>query len=93
MIPKKTILEFDPPVILASGLALKEGNSKKPIYTMHRWWARRIGAVFRLLLLGATHSSRRSAWLRNGAFFDKHDLSCHGSDQKGPPRVEMGPFW
>ena len=28
----------------------------------------------------------------------KLDLSdvkewCHGSDQKGPPRVEMGPFW
>lgn len=75
MIPEKTILEHDPPMILASTLALKEGNSKKPIYTMHKWWARRLGSVFRLLLLGATHSSRRSAWLQNGAFFEKHDLT------------------
>ena len=52
MIPKKTILESDPPVILASTFALKEGNSKKPIYTMHKWWARRLGSVIRLLLLG-----------------------------------------
>ncbi len=75
MIPRKTILESDPPVILASNLALKEGNSKKPIYMMHKWWARRLGSVFRLLLLGATHSSRQSAWLKNGAFYEKHDLS------------------
>lgn len=75
MIPGKTILESDPPVILASRLALKEGNSKKPIYMMHKWWARRLGSVFRLLLLGATHSSRKSAWLKNGAFYEKHDLS------------------
>jgi hypothetical protein len=20
-------------------------------------------------------------------------IRCHGSEQKGPPRVEMGPFW
>jgi len=20
-------------------------------------------------------------------------VKCHGSDQKGPPRVGMGPFW
>jgi adenine-specific DNA methylase len=76
MIPKKTILEStNPPVILASDLALREGNSKKPIYTMHKWWARRLGSVFRLLFLGATNPPHRSAWLQNGAFFEKHDLT------------------
>jgi len=75
MIPKKTILESDPPIELASALALKEGNSKKPIYAIHKWWARRLGSVFRLLLLGATHPANRSPWLKNGAFFEKHDLS------------------
>jgi hypothetical protein len=74
-IPQKTILETAPPVALTSQLALKEGNSKKPIYMMHKWWARRLGPVFRMLLLGATHSSEKSPWLRNGAFFEKHDLS------------------
>lgn len=74
MIPKKTILESDPPIELASAFALREGNSKKPIYAIHKWWARRLGPVFRLLLLGATHSAKRSPWLKNGAFFEKHDL-------------------
>jgi hypothetical protein len=25
-----------------SHLALCEGNAKKPVYTMHKWWARRL---------------------------------------------------
>lgn len=74
-VPRRTILETAPPVVLASEMALKEGNGKKPIYTIHKWWARRLGPVFRLLLLGATHSAGRSAWLKGGAFYDKHDLS------------------
>jgi putative DNA methylase len=74
-IPRKTMLETDPPVALNSKLALKEGNSKKPIYMMHKWWARRLGPVFRMLLLGATNSSGKNEWIRNGAFFEKHDLS------------------
>jgi putative DNA methylase len=76
MIPKKTILESsDPPVLLASDLALREGNSKKPIYTMHKWWARRLGCVFRFLFLGATNPPHRSASLQNGGFFEKHDFT------------------
>ena len=42
---------------------------------MHKWWARRLGPVFRMLLLGATNSSEKSEWIKNGAFFEKHDLS------------------
>ena len=34
-----------------SRLALCEGNSKKPIYIMHKWWARRLGVIFRMLLI------------------------------------------
>jgi putative DNA methylase len=39
------------PTIKVSRLALREGNSKRPVYTMHKWWARRLGAVFRMILL------------------------------------------
>lgn len=38
-------------------LAQREGNCKKPIYQMHKWWARRLGVNFRFLLLGATTRS------------------------------------
>jgi adenine-specific DNA methylase len=34
-----------------SYLALCEGNAKKPVYTMHKWWARRLGVIFRMLLI------------------------------------------
>jgi len=33
-------------------LALREGNSKAPVYRMHKWWARRLGSVVRAVLLG-----------------------------------------
>jgi putative DNA methylase len=39
------------PTVQVSYLALREGNRKRPVYTMHKWWARRSGAVFRMILL------------------------------------------
>src|SRR3984893_6338373 len=39
------------PIVAISRLALCEGNAKKPVYMMHKWWARRLGVVFRMLLL------------------------------------------
>ena len=32
-------------------LCLAEGNAKRPIYRMHKWWARRLSTVFRAILL------------------------------------------
>jgi len=31
----------------------KEGQGKKPVYNLHRWWARRMGTTFRMILLTA----------------------------------------
>ena len=33
-------------------LALREGNSKLPVYRMHKWWARRLGSVVEAIILG-----------------------------------------
>ena len=44
-------LAIDYPAVQVSRLSLREGNSKKPVYGMHKWWARRLGTVFRTLLL------------------------------------------
>lgn len=43
--------EYDFPLHEVNRLAVKEANSKKPIYTMHNWWARRLSCVFRTILL------------------------------------------
>ena len=35
-------------------VALKEANSKRPVYQIHKWWARRLGSVFRSLLISSS---------------------------------------
>lgn len=44
-------IEYEFPLLEVNRLAVKEANSKKPIYTMHKWWARRLSCVFRTVLL------------------------------------------
>jgi len=34
------------PVQYLNPVAMAEGNAKKPVYQMHKWWARRLGSVF-----------------------------------------------
>jgi len=53
-IPRLTLLECGLPVSPVYELARREGNAKKPVYEMHKWWARRLGTVFRALLIAAT---------------------------------------
>lgn len=53
-VPEVSLLECDLDVARVSQLALREGNSKKPIYKLHKWWARRLGSVFRWIVLAAT---------------------------------------
>ena len=50
---RSTLLEHDLPIEKLNPLALAEGNAKQPIYRMHKWWARRLGSVFRLVTLAA----------------------------------------
>ena len=44
-------IERDFPIERLNEIAMKEGNAKKPIYQLHKWWARRLGSVFRMLIL------------------------------------------
>jgi len=44
-------IEYDFPLREVNRLAQKEAYAKKPIYTMHKWWARRLSCVFRTVLL------------------------------------------
>lgn len=50
-------LEKDLPLEKLHDLALKEAHSRKPIYQIHKWWARRPAAVFRTMIIAAFSDS------------------------------------
>jgi 16S rRNA G966 N2-methylase RsmD len=50
--PKRAIEEYFP-IVEINRLAIPERNAFKPIYQMHKWFARRASCVFRAILLGA----------------------------------------
>lgn len=56
----KTYIEKDLPVERLNFLAKKEGNSKQQIYRVHKWWARRLGSVFRALVLATFEKEQAS---------------------------------
>jgi len=49
----KRAIEEDFPIVEINRLATPERNAFKPIYQMHKWFARRASCVFRAILLGA----------------------------------------
>jgi len=47
-------IEISFPIEEVNEIASKEGHAKRyyrPVYTMHKYWARRLGSVFRTMLL------------------------------------------
>jgi len=51
---RKRAIEESFPIVEINRLAVPERNAFKPIYQMHKWFARRASCVFRAILLGAT---------------------------------------
>jgi adenine-specific DNA methylase len=49
----KRAIEDSFPIVEINRLAVPERNAFKPIYQMHKWFARRASCVFRAILLGA----------------------------------------
>ena len=50
------------PLVELAGLAAREGRRPRPIYTGHKWFARRLGSVFRALLVGAALAPDEDFW-------------------------------
>ncbi len=53
---KRRPLEISFPIEQVNEIANKEAHAKRyyrPVYTMHKWWARRLGSVFRTMILYA----------------------------------------
>lgn len=55
--PEPARIERDFPVEELHPIALCEGNKKRPVYEIHKWWARRLGSNFRMFLKSAQHES------------------------------------
>lgn len=53
-------------------MGLREGRHSRPIYQIHKWFARRLGCVFRALLVSATTSSKGDFWK---AYYGEGDLT------------------
>lgn len=62
------------PIVAISQLAERESWRKelgRPIYHIHKWWATRLGSVFRAIALGAVADEGTDIWQ---AFYNRHDF-------------------
>uniref|UniRef100_A0A7V4E2Y9 DUF1156 domain-containing protein n=1 Tax=candidate division WOR-3 bacterium TaxID=2052148 RepID=A0A7V4E2Y9_UNCW3 len=76
MTNKFSYLETKFPASFLSRLSRDETHARKPIYTVHRWWARRPGTIFRGIILGAFMDGNLSEEHFKQLFGRKFDL--HG---------------
>jgi len=70
-----TALETGFPILKISELAQQESwrrEINRPIYYIHKWWARRLGSVFRSIIIGALSKSDTDIW---GSFYERHNMS------------------
>lgn len=61
----KSTIELDFPVIEVSQLAQRESWRKeinRPIYYIHKWWAKRLGSVFRAIAIASLTSEQSFDW-------------------------------
>jgi len=79
----------DFPIEFVNAIVHKEVQGKKPIYNLHRWWARRVGTTFRMILLTSLSRALDSADADPRLlFYDSHPLST----ADGKPPVVLDPF-
>jgi putative DNA methylase len=69
-----TALECNFPIVQVSELGEQESWRKeinRPIYHIHKWWATRLGSVFRAITLGALSAPHTDIWAQ---FYEQHNL-------------------
>ena len=70
-----TALEAGFPTLEISELAQQESWRKeinRPLYHIHKWWATRLGSVFRGIILGALADADSDIW---DGFYERHDFA------------------
>lgn len=72
---KTTALECDFPIVEISQVAERESWRKevnRPIYHIHKWWATRLGSVFRGIILATLSRPGINIWK---GFYDRHQFT------------------
>ena len=82
--PAKRAIEESFPIVEINRLAIPERKAFKPIYQMHKWFARRASCVFRAILLGAVKPAGTDIMEE---FYKDH---THDPDTNG--KVILDPF-
>ncbi|GAB7018705.1 DUF1156 domain-containing protein [Halostagnicola bangensis] len=80
--PRRRPIEISFPIEKVNEIAEKEAHAKRyyrPVYTMHKWWARRLGSVFRTMLLYALADEEM-------AIDGERQSTLEGDDE--PPEVD-----
>ena len=80
----KRAIEEDFPIIEINRLAIPERNAFKPIYQMHKWFARRASCVFRAILLGALKPA--------GTNIMEEFYKNHSNDPDTQGKIVLDPF-
>lgn len=71
-VPNPSLLETGEfPALELAEFAIREGRRPRPIYTAHKWFARRLGCVFRALLIGGASGPKVNFW---DAYYGTADL-------------------
>jgi len=74
-VPSRTLIESGIDVEKLIPMAIHEGNRKKPIYEIHKWWARRLGVNFRAFLIAATSDAGLDDDAFWKLFYSRHSQS------------------
>jgi putative DNA methylase len=88
--PIPRAIEVGFPIVEINRLAVPERNSFKPIYQMHKWFARRASCVFRAILLGAL----KPAFKQDGSQTDLMEefYKDHTNDPDTMGKAVLDPF-
>jgi putative DNA methylase len=71
-VPNPSLLETGEfPALELAEFAAREGRRPRPVYTAHKWFARRLGCVFRALLIGGASGAKTNFW---DAYYGAADL-------------------
>jgi len=93
MIPEARVpraIEVGFPIVEINRLAVPERNSFKPIYQMHKWFARRASCVFRAILLGALKPASGPDGTPTDLMAEFYKDHTHDPDTAG--KVVLDPF-
>jgi len=86
-------IEYDFPIEQLNRIAQKEApvGGRKPLYNLHKWWARRLSSVFRMLILAAFAEEDihpTELWRR---FYSRNQVTVEQDGKRVPPII-LDPF-